>query len=190
MLVAVAAIIFIIVCKYYRNDKAVWWQKSEALSYVKNSTSKCCAFFTCGVGDTKPDCSSCYNSTSNHNNSKNITNNVKKINTAECEVFIRNGESKTVTEKPNIVKGGLISTTNEHVQNNFAFYKSRVLSIRRSSLFSRKDEKRSSKNITNISSTVANQPVIHSNIAREINEIPSTSNNLKQIILRNKNIPT
>lgn len=184
---AVAVIICIIVYKFYRSDKT-WWQKPEAFSYVKNSTSKCCAFFKCGVGELKQDCSSGLNS--NHNTSKDITNNVNKINSAECEVFIRNNGSNMKSEKPNIVKGGLISTTNEHVQNNFAFYKSRVLSIRRSSLFSRKDDKRSSKNIPNISSAVTNQHVTHSDIAREINELPSTSNNFKQIILRNKNITT
>lgn len=48
--------------------------------------------------------------------------------------------------KLDITKTGLISTTNEHVTNNFASYRARVYSLRKSGFFGgSKDDKRTSK---------------------------------------------
>lgn len=68
--------------------------------------------------------------------------------------------------KLDITKTGLISTTNEHVTNNFASYRARVYSVRKSGFFGgSKDDKRASKmldpNNTADSSNNRNVPSIY-----------------------------
>lgn len=94
--IAIAIIIFIAMYKHYQHKKS--WKKSGEFSSVKNNMSKCRAMIF--------DCSSCLNSTSNQNKS------------IKSEVAAKNNEFKKKIEKPSIVKGVLISTTNEYIQKN------------------------------------------------------------------------
>lgn len=167
-------ILFAIFLVYYsRRNSIFFWKKPKGSSYVQTDTesSSCFSFFTssssssifcvdqCSLLSSKLDCCACF---------KNL-----------FSCFDRFKPQTDVTEisvdrpKITIEKKGLNFTTNEHVKNNFASYRSRVLSLQKGVFGYGRDDKRSSKVVGN-----ETEPVMTTIPKITVDEAPNQKNKI------------